>query len=62
MKHPHFEYFLCTDGDLKRLLFILSTRNDEYSRRETTKVKREIDRREKLDRSSLIREFRKKIK
>jgi hypothetical protein len=53
------EYFLCTDGDLNRLLGFLSRKDDGYSQRELAKVKAEITRREKLGRTSLIREFRK---
>jgi len=38
----------------------MSLMNTEYSRKEVKKVKAEIERREKLSRNSLIREFRKK--
>ena len=59
-RFPHSEYFLCTDSDLARHLFNMSLMNTEYSRKEVKKVKAEIERREKLSRNSLIREFRKK--
>ena len=62
MKQPHYEYFLCTDGDLKRLLFNLRKRDCDYSRREIAKVIEEIARREKIGRNPIIQEFRKKIK
>jgi hypothetical protein len=61
---PFNEYMLCTDNDLARLLYNLSSSDTAYGweKREIAKVKTELARREKLGRTSLIREFRKKSK
>jgi len=67
MSRPQAEYFLITDSDLSLLLeeFLIlysTTACFEWEKIEIASIKAELDRREKLGRTSLIREFRKKRK
>ena len=65
---PKQEYILCTDSDLLRLLHNLrrgvfnGIASQQWRDTEEAKVKAELERRERLGRNSLIREFRKKNK
>ena len=58
------DYLLCTDSDLARLLYNLSSSDTAYGweKREIAKLKAEQARREKAGRNSLVRELRKKRK